>query len=247
MCCAGLRAPLLLFPVIPRSLECGPRRSRLAGFFYLGGRVKRVVCLVDGFNLYHAIKRLKRPELKWLDLRALAERHTRPQSEQLTQVIYFSAYATWLPAQKKRHEVYVRALKERSVTVVLGHFKEKSRSCVKCGAKWKGHEEKETDVNIALALLRLAHRDDFDRCLLVTRDSDLAPAVRMVLADFPQKTVTVVCPPNFGHSSELIQATGGQKAKITVDQLEKCQLPELFLGPAGHIIAKRPLEFGGKG
>lgn len=208
--------------------------------------MNRVVCLVDGFNLYHAIKRLKRPELKWLDLWTLAERHTRPKSEQLTQVIYFSAYANWLPAQKKRHEIYVRALKEKNVTVVMGHFKEKSRACFKCGARWKGHEEKETDVNIALTLQRLAHRDEFDRCLLVTRDSDLAPAVRMVLADFPQKIITPVCPPNYGHSSELIQATKGEKAKITVKQLEECQLPDTILGPAGHIIAQRPKEFGGK-
>jgi hypothetical protein len=36
--------------------------------------VKRAMCYVDGFNLYHSISELKKPQLKWLDLWTLASR-----------------------------------------------------------------------------------------------------------------------------------------------------------------------------
>lgn len=209
----------------------------------MGVRVIRVVCLVDGFNLYHALDALNAPHLKWLDLRAIAARHTLARSEELREVYYFSAYATWLPEARRRHEAYVKALESRGVTAVMGHFKEKARSCRSCKATWKAHEEKETDVNIALYLLRLAYRDEFDRCILVTRDSDLAPAVRTVLADFPEKKVTILCPPERGHSAELLEAAGRQKAKMTRDQLEACQLPDSVFGVDGGLLASRPAAY----
>ena len=37
--------------------------------------VERVACFIDGFNLYHAIARLGRPHVKWLDLRRLMQRY----------------------------------------------------------------------------------------------------------------------------------------------------------------------------
>lgn len=46
--------------------------------------------------------------------------------------------------------IYVAALRYVGVVPVMGQFKNKDRWCNSCGAKWMGHEEKETDVNIAL-------------------------------------------------------------------------------------------------
>lgn len=37
----------------------------------------------------------------------------------------------------------------------MGQFKNKPKECKQCHAKWTSHEEKETDVNLALALLAL--------------------------------------------------------------------------------------------
>lgn len=124
----------------------------------------------------------------------------------------------------------------------MGHFKRKSRSCHSCGARWTAHEEKETDVNIAVALVRLAFRDAFDSALLITRDSDLAPAIRAMLADHPKKTVTVVAPPCRGHSNELI-AAATSKAKITVAQLERALLPDVVTDAGGNVVARRPAGY----
>jgi uncharacterized LabA/DUF88 family protein len=62
----------------------------------------------------------------------------------------------------------------------MGQFKNKPKQCLKCGTKWMNHEEKETDVNLALALLDLAYKDLYDHAFLLSRDSDLAPAVHKV-------------------------------------------------------------------
>jgi hypothetical protein len=113
---------------------------------------------IDGFNFYHALDKLGESHLKWVNLFQLMGRLISPRSETIADVFYFSAYAHWLPSKKARHEEYVKALKHAGVTVVLGHFKDKDRGCNSCGARWKGHEEKETDVNIALCLLNEAYK-----------------------------------------------------------------------------------------
>jgi len=57
----------------------------------------RSAIFVDDFNLYHALKRLKQPHIKWLDLHKLGWRLIAPQTEQLAKVYYFSAYADRMP------------------------------------------------------------------------------------------------------------------------------------------------------
>ena len=49
------------------------------------------ITYIDGFNLYHSIDELGRPELKWLNLWSLAESLIR-KNEELVEVNYFSAY-----------------------------------------------------------------------------------------------------------------------------------------------------------
>lgn len=68
---------------------------------------------------------------------------------------------------------YLDALRERSPLVKIkdGRFQERSRRCRRCGSAWTVFEEKETDVNIAVALLADAVRDRFDTALVVSADS----------------------------------------------------------------------------
>lgn len=157
------------------------------GFFIYTVQMIRVSSFIDGFNLYHALKRLDGAHLRWVNLWALMERQIRPRSEELTAVYYFSAYAQWLPAQRERYKKYVAALEASNVVPILGQFKIKDRECPSCSHAWKGHEEKETDVNIALYMLNEAYKNTYDLALLVSRDSDLKPAVKMILDQFPDK------------------------------------------------------------
>lgn len=203
---------------------------------------ERIICFIDGFNLYHAINDLKMPYLKWVNLWKLASVFIRPKSQQLHSVYYFSAYADWLPEAKSRHIRYVKALIAEGITPVMGKFKNKDRKCSKCHSRWQSYEEKETDVNIALALINLAYQNKYDRALLITNDSDQAPAIRMVRNLFPEKGITTIVPPHYRHSNELIQASS-DKAKITVEQLQRCLLPEHVLDAGGNLIVTRPVEY----
>lgn len=204
--------------------------------------ITRVACFIDGFNLYHAIKDLRAPHLKWVNLRRLSQRLVAPKSESLVAVYYFSAFANWLAGPRARHEVFVAAQLEVGVIPVMGHFKEKSRRCPKCAHAWVGHEEKETDVSIALHMVNEARKDSFDVAMLISRDSDLAPALRMIQAEFPRKTVRLVAPPNKGHSADLLRLAAS-KTKITRRHLEESLLPSIVNAQSGTIVAVRPAEY----
>lgn len=204
--------------------------------------MERVICFIDGFNLYHAIKRLRKPHLKWINLWTLSECFIGSRSQELKDVLYFSAYAYWLPGPVARHRAYVSAVRANGVTAILGRFKEKDHRCPVCRHSWKGHEEKETDVNLALALLNLARLEEYDRAFVVSRDSDLAPAIRLCREAFPEKKFTVIAPPHLGHSTELTSAAQ-DKAKITMSHLERCVMPEIVTDAGGNAVAWRPPKY----
>jgi hypothetical protein len=98
---------ILSYP--PAGASCRIGRLPESAFLVVGAGAMRVACYIDGFNLYHAIRDLQKPHLKWLDLRALAQSLCRG-GEDLVKVAYFSAYATWLPGPYSRHRQYVAAL-----------------------------------------------------------------------------------------------------------------------------------------
>lgn len=201
------------------------------------------VCIyIDGFNLYHALVRFEDHKLKWLDLRALSQRLISSKTEEVKGIFYFSAYAHWLPDKMARHRVYVKALEAVGVTCILGHFKNKDRKCNSCSATWIAHEEKETDVSIGISLLNDAYKGRYEKAYLVTRDSDLMPAVRMVRAEFPAKQIVAVAPPLMGHSNDLI-AVCHSKKKISPGQVKACLLPKKIRHSDGTLVV-RPIEYG---
>src|ERR1700742_3510844 len=165
----------------------------------------KVACYVDGFNLYHAIDDLKKPHLKWVNICALAQSLCRP-GEQFVKVAYFSAFATWIPASYARHRQFVAALKASGVECHMARFSEKSAQCRACGAKWKQHEEKETDVHFSLTFLEDAIDNVFDRAIIISADSDHVPAVRRVRTRLPAKQIFAATPPGrHRHAREMLR------------------------------------------
>ncbi len=205
----------------------------------------RVSAFVDGFNLYHAIDDLGAHHLKWVNLRKLCEIFAPPPVYDLEEVLYFSAFATWRPQSYRRHREYVKALEASGVTAVMGRFKEKDRSCVNCGNTWIDHEEKETDVNIGIHLLDRASRDLYDRALLISGDSDLVPAVRMVRDRFPKKEFRIIGPVGRGFSMDLVSVAGGKECgkRMKEVHLEECLLPSGIRSDAGQLVATRPAKY----
>lgn len=202
----------------------------------------RVACFIDGFNLYHAIDALGKNHLKWVNLWALMERFIDPARQKIEAIYYFSAIAEWLIDKAARHKIYLGALKAVGVTPVLGSFKNKNHECLRCGNKWIGHEEKQTDVNIAVTLIQEAFRDNYDEAFLVSRDADLAPALQFV-HDLPKRRkVKIIAPPGLGHSKELGKFAT-KLATIQEIHLEQCLLPERVQNQNSIVVATRPTEY----
>lgn len=199
--------------------------------------MKKVIVYIDGFNLYHSIDDLRKPHLKWLDVVAMGNTFLRP-GEILHAVKYFSAYATWMPDRYKRHREYVAAIEERGAIIHMGQFKEKPRQCRSCGARWKGHEEKETDVQIAVHMVADAFKGDVQRLIVVTADTDIAPAIRMIAANAPECEVFVAAPPMRMKFCRSLQP----KLEITPGRLSSCLLPPVLRDLRGRQV-NRPLSY----
>jgi uncharacterized LabA/DUF88 family protein len=202
----------------------------------------RVACYIDGFNLYHAIADLDKPHLKWVDLQALAASLCR-KGEDLVKVAYFSAYATWLPPQYARHRQYVAALRHLGVECHMARFNEKTAQCFKCGASWKQHEEKETDVHLSLTLVEDAIDSVFDRAIIIGGDGDIVPAVRMIRRRLPGKQMFVATPPGrHALARELINACSSS-TNITPGRIARCLMPQTLRDPNSNVVARRPPEY----
>lgn len=198
----------------------------------------RVAVYVDGFNLYFGLRAKYNRKYLWLDLQALAVGLLR-RGQTLQHVRYFTARVRNDAEGEQRQSDYLDALQERSPLVRIkdGRFQEKSRRCRGCGSTWTVFEEKETDVNIAVALLADAVRDDFDTALLISADSDLCPAVRETKGLFPEKRIVAAFPPG-RHSAELKRVVDGFMF-IGDDKIRRAQLPNEVVTEAG-VVLRRP-------
>lgn len=149
-----------------------------------------------------------------------------------------------MPDAMHRHNSYLQALADSGVQIELGNFKEKDRGCRECGAVWKSHEEKETDVNIALQLLDKAYQDEFDRAVIISADSDFSPAIRLAKQRFPAKKFRVLTPIGRKHSWDLVNAVGGKQFARHIKQvhIERSLFPEKILLQSGKEIV-RPHEY----
>ncbi len=96
----------------------------------------------------------------------------------------------------------MNCLRKTRVKVELSRFKPKEIFCPICKQHFVGHEEKETDVAIAIKLFELCYSDACDTAILMTGDTDLAPAVRTCMNLFPEKRILFAFPYK-RHNAEL--------------------------------------------
>lgn len=179
---------------------------------------------IDGFNFYHSIADGPLPnKFKWFDYMKMAEAYL-PADSILDEVRYYSAYAYWRPDSEKRHRALVQASRAQGVIVRLGKFKEKGRKCFQCNSYWKDHEEKQTDINIAIDLVTGAFQNKYDKAILVSGDTDLVPAINRVKDLFPHKKVGVLFPP--GRAVKELMHTADFYHKLYPKQIKKFRLPD---------------------
>ncbi len=184
----------------------------------------RIAFYIDGFNLYHVIEKYC-PHCKWLDLQKMVHSIVS-SSAKISRVCYFTALANWKLDGVARHRVYISALNTTGVHVVCGRFKEKERYCWKCKSVYNAHEEKQTDVNIALQMLEDAIDDRFDEAILVSGDTDFVPILRTIKRRCPKKRIGVLLP--VGSQAKLLVEAADYHIKMKRFHLERNQLPHVI-------------------
>jgi uncharacterized LabA/DUF88 family protein len=207
--------------------------------------MNRTVFLIDGFNLYHSVRDAAKATdgrgTKWLDIWALCESylHLFPNPSQVTGIFYFSALAKHIqprdPHVTRRHRLFLDCLRSTGVSVELARFKKKFIYCEHCNKQIVRHEEKETDVAIAAKLLETFHTDESDTAVLMTGDTDIAPAVRTAQRLFPEKTVAFAFP--YGRKSKELAQLAPISFQIRKEQYKRYQFPPT-VEVSGRTIAK---------
>jgi hypothetical protein len=197
-----------------------------------------VIAYIDGFNLYHGLHDKYGRRYLWLDLQHLVQR-VRPR-DQILAVRYFTAEVKDDPAALARQRTYLAALKAHSsaVEVILGRYQTKRMTCRHCGKVWTSYEEKETDVNIAVALVADAAASVSDIALIVSADSDLCPAIRTARSLNPKRRMIAAFPPR--RSSFEIRSLIRKPFTLAAVDLRNSLLPEVVTDPAMASVRKRP-------
>jgi uncharacterized LabA/DUF88 family protein len=205
----------------------------------------RISVYIDGFNLYHSTLQHTHPDCRWLNLRELSNRLINPKTEEITAVYYFSALTTWLPNRAKKHLLYIHALRTVGVKDVLGKFNLRDRKCPLCKSRYQAHEEKKTDINIAISLLSDAVANKFDTALILSGDSDLAPVTTKLKELCPGKKIGIIVPQN--QSAMHLKQHADFFKKIQDRDLKKSLLPEhvtyngtLITAPADWLPKPKP-------
>lgn len=189
--------------------------------------MKRVIVYIDGFNLYHSLQRTNLSSFKWLDIKSLVNSKLYAQ-DQIQDVLFFTALATWSPSKVTKHNNYIGALKLTGVKSILGVFRRKKPRCRKCHQNYDTFEEKRTDVNIAMHMLKDAFEGNVDKIVVVSGDSDLVPPIEMIKEKFPAITVEVHVP--IGGKARELMAAADRSVKYSTADIGASKLPDEVKG-----------------
>ncbi len=197
----------------------------------------RTFVYVDGFNLYYGA--LKGTPWKWLDLVALFN-IVLQQHHDILKVKYFTARVSGTPtdqSQPRRQDVYLRALQHirPEVEVYFGHFLRHTVRMPLAQPMAGRHtaevirtEEKGSDVNLAVHLLNDSWLDDYDCGVVVSNDSDVAEAMRLVREQHSKRIGLVT--PGARRPSQQLKKHADFVRHIRANGLRHSQLPDAIPG-----------------
>lgn len=200
---------------------------------------------VDGFNLYYGA--LKDTPNKWLDLQKY---FTQIRSDdEIEKIWYFTAEVTGNAAIRQKS--YLNALSTcQTVEIVQGFYKKKKQRCnVKvCSIDptlkyFTTFEEKQTDVNIALQIVRDTYEKKYSNIVLVSGDTDLIPALKVVREISPKTKITVYVPDSSGcraYDTGEIRKIVNKVKPLPIANLSKAQFPIKVTDIKGNLICKKP-------
>lgn len=148
--------------------------------------MKKVYVYVDSFNLYYGALK-PNPKYKWLNIEKLILSLLPDKNYSIEKIKFCTARvsASDFDLDKPvRQDIYFRALSTlKKLEFIWGKYKSKPvRIQVTKDVKIQGKtfEEKGTDVNVAVHMVHDAYENNYDVAVLVSNDSDVAEALRIV-------------------------------------------------------------------
>jgi len=218
--------------------------------------VARTIVYIDGFNLYY--RALKGTPHKWLDIGAMS-RAALPAHCVIERINYYTAHISGRvdPGAPRRQHAYLRALATLpKVAIHYGNFlvtqkwaglvqppEFRPTTVLPAGATpqvayvWKT-EEKGSDVNLGVHLVRDAFRGAFELAAVLTNDTDLVEPIRIVTQDLGLP-VTLLSPSPKPATSLAAVATSVRHIQPYIGP---CQLPDPVPVPGKKPIGK-PAEW----
>lgn len=160
--------------------------------------MKKISLFIDGYNLYHAVSSLNKPHLKWVNPRDFCKFFIQANQESIERVKFFTAPPIHKsPETQSRYRAFIDALAAHDIEIIEGKFKRKLVTYYHEGKAFTRatHEEKESDVNLSLAILEDAYEKISHKLIVVTNDSDIAPAIRLARKKNTSLKISVVTPP----------------------------------------------------
>lgn len=212
----------------------------------------RTIVYIDGFNLYY--RALKGTRHKWLDIAALSAA-VMPSTCQIEAIKYYTAHVSGRvnPDSPKKQHAYLRAIATLPrVAIFYGNFLvvQKWAGLVQpptfrpivtlppepvpdVAYVWKT-EEKGSDVNLGVHLVRDAFTGAFDRAAVITNDTDLVEPIRIVTQELGLP-VTLLTPTAKPSASLVNIAT---EVRHIQPYIGPCQLPDFVPLPGKKPITK---------
>ncbi|QGZ40345.1 6-hydroxy-3-succinoylpyridine 3-monooxygenase [Pseudoduganella flava] len=211
---------------------------------------------IDGYNLYYGC--LKGTPYKWLDLMALFEQQILPSSAPDSSVLlplsikYFTAKIKEQAAKaldsvssQARYHTALRKRYHARIELIEGYYsltQSKARLVDNAvPAKWARDcaqtlvwklEEKQSDVNLALQAYHDAITGAVDQVVIVTNDTDIAPALKMIRT-YSAVKIGLVVPTRPGlrePNDDLLKLAHWTRTHITDRELASAQLPRVVVG-----------------
>jgi 6-hydroxy-3-succinoylpyridine 3-monooxygenase len=226
--------------------------------------ILRTIVYVDGYNLYYSA--LTRTSYKWLDLRMLMTRlllDAYPGAQgRVDQLKFFTApilgrYTSdsESPTRQQRYHNALRFAPSGPTDIIYGYHNLMTKQVRPLEPPLNAHgliraevlEEKQTDVNIGLHMYRDAAHEAAQQLVLMSNDSDLAPALMMIAGDYPHIIRGVIFPTTsrqrgYRQSGQLANAATWARRHIAPSDLANCQLPRTVRNRKGKPII-RPTEW----
>jgi uncharacterized LabA/DUF88 family protein len=195
---------------------------------------ERVIAYIDGYNLYFGLKAAGWQRYLWLNLPLLAKNLLKP-NQNLVFTKYFTSMVTYPEDKLRRQTLFIDALRTQdNFEIFFGQFQTNPRLCRNCGNKEYVPQEKMTDVNIAVEMMKDAYQNAFDTALLISGDGDLTAPLVAIKDLFPEKRIIVAFPPQ--RKSYRLQEQSHGHFIIGRNNFAKSVFPNEIKTSKGHIL-----------